>query len=423
MYALADVNSFYASCEMLWRPDLDGRPVVVLSNNDGCVVARNQEAKSLGMAMTGPYFKIKQQLERAGGVAFSSNYELYADMSTRVMTILETLVPRVEIYSIDESFLDLSSLPNCRNLEQFGLQLRNKVLRETGLTVGVGIAQTKTLAKLANFAAKKWVEQTKGVVDLSSLERQRKLMNKVPVAEVWGIGRRISKKLNALGIETALQLADASSTMIRRRFSVVIERTVRELCGEPCFELEEFAPTKQQIISSRSFGERITEYEHMHQAICLYATRAAENLRAERQYCRHVSVWIKTSPFATHEAYYGNSASIKLNTPTQDTRDIIAAAMRCLDVIWQPGHRFDKGGVMLQDFFRQGIAQLDMFDEYQPRYGSEKLMQVMDSINNSGRAKLWFAGQGTQQVWSMKRELLSPAYTTRLSDLPHARVY
>ena len=423
MYALADVNSFYASCEMLWRPDLRGRPVVVLSNNDGCVVARNQEAKQLGMAMTGPYFKIKQQLERAGGVAFSSNYELYADMSARVMTALEELVPRIEMYSIDESFLDLSSVPDCGDLTLFGRQIRNKVLDDTRLTVGVGIAQTKTLAKLANFAAKRWVEQTKGVVDLSSLERQRKLMNKVAVEDVWGIGRRISKKLNAMGIESALQLADASTTMIRKRFSVVIERTVRELCGEPCFALEEFAPTKQQIISSRSFGERITEYEHMHQAICLYATRAAEKLRAERQYCRHVSAWIKTSPFATHEAYYGNSASIKLNTPTQDTRDIIAAAMRCLDVIWQPGHRFDKGGVMLQDFLSQGVAQLDMFDEYQPRHGSEKLMQVMDSINNSGRAKLWFAGQGTQQVWSMKRELLSPAYTTRLSDLPRARVY
>jgi DNA polymerase V len=423
MYALADVNSFYASCEILWRPDLCGRPVVVLSNNDGCVVARNQEAKKLGMAMTGPYFKVKQQLERAGGVAFSSNYELYADMSIRVMTILEELVPRVEIYSIDESFLDLSSLPSSHNLEQFGLHIRNKVLRETGLTVGVGIAQTKTLAKLANFAAKRWVKQTDGVVDLSSLERQRKLMNKVAVEEVWGIGRRIAKKLNAMGIESALQLADASTTMIRKRFSVVIERTVRELCGEPCLELEEFAPTKQQIISSRSFGERITEYEHMHQAICLYATRAAEKLRAERQYCRHVSAWIKTSPFATHEAYYGNSASVKLNTPTQDTRDIIAAAMRCLDAIWQPGHRFDKGGVMLQDFFSRGIAQLELFDENQPRHGSEKLMQVIDHINNSGRAKLWFAGQGTQQVWSMKRELLSPAYTTRVSDLPRARVY
>ncbi|MEX2944303.1 translesion error-prone DNA polymerase V subunit UmuC [Serratia fonticola] len=423
MYALADVNNFYASCEMLWRPDLRGRPVVVLSNNDGCVVARNQEAKKLGMAMTGPYFKVKQQLERAGGVAFSSNYELYADMSARVMTALEALVPRVEIYSIDESFLDLSSVPNCGNLELFGRQIRDKVRSETRLKIGVGIAQTKTLAKLANFAAKRWVKQTNGVVDLSSQERQRKLMNKVPVEEVWGIGRRIAKKLNAMGIESALQLADASTTMIRKRFSVVVERTVRELCGEPCLELEEFAPTKQQIISSRSFGERITEYEHMHQAICLYATRAAEKLRTERQYCRHVSAWIKTSPFATHEAYYGNSASVKLNTPTQDTRDIIAAAMRCLDAIWQPGHRFDKGGVMLQDFFSQGVAQLDMFDEYQPRHGSEELMKVMDSINNSGRGKLWFAGQGTQQVWSMKRELLSPAYTTRLSDLPRARVY
>jgi DNA polymerase V len=422
MYALADVNSFYASCEMLWRPDLRGRPVVVLSNNDGCVVACNKEAKALGLAMGGPYFKIRQQLERAGGVAFSSNYELYADMSARVMTVLEELVPRVEIYSIDESFLDLASVGNILDLAQFGRQIRTKVRRDTGLTVGVGIAQTKTLAKLANFAAKKW-RQTGGVVDLSDPLRQRKLMALVPVAEIWGIGRRISKQLMAMGIENALQLADASTTMIRKRFSVVMERTVRELRGEPCLAFEEFAPTKQQIISSRSFGERITEYEHMHQAICLYATRAAEKLRQERQYCRHVSVWIKTSPFATKETYYGNSASIKLNTPTQDTRDIIAAAIRCLAVIWQSGHRFDKGGVMLQDFSSQGVAQLELFSEYPPRPDSEKLMQVMDHINHSGRAKLWFAGQGTQQVWSMKRALLSPAYTTRISDLPCARVY
>lgn len=423
MYALADVNSFYASCEMLWRPDLLGRPVVVLSNNDGCVVACNKEAKKLGLAMGGPYFKIKQQLERAGGVAFSSNYELYADMSARVMFALEELVPRTENYSIDESFLDLTSVGNCINLEQFGRQIQTKIRRDTGLAIGVGIAQTKTLAKLANFAAKKWSLQTGGVVDLSDAVRQRNLMHQVQVEDVWGIGRRMSKKLNMMNIETALQLANASTTMIRKRFSVVIERTVRELRGEPCLQLEEFAPTKQQIISSRSFGARITQYEHMHQAICLYATRAAEKLRQQRQYCQHVSVWIKTSPFATNEPYYGNSANVKLNTPTQDTRDIIAAAMRCLDVIWRPDHRFDKGGVMLQDFCSQGIAQLELFDECQPRLGSEKLMQVMDQINNSGRAKLWFAGQGTDQVWSMKRELLSPAYTTRVSDLPKARVY
>ena len=349
MYALADVNSFYASCETLWRPDLRGRPVVVLSNNDGCVVARSKEAKTLGLKMGEPYFKIKREFERAGGIAFSSNYELYADMSQRVMAVLEEMAPRVEVYSIDESFLDLTGVRNCIDLDTFGRQVRAKVLRNTGLTVGVGIAQTKTLAKLANLAAKKW-DKTGGVVDLSNEGRQRKLMGLVPVDEVWGIGRRISKKLNMMGIETALQLADASTTMIRKYFSVVIERTVRELRGQPCLELEEFAPTKQQIICSRSFGDRITEYDQMHQAICMYATRAAEKLREEHQYCRHVSAWLKTSPFAINEEYYGNTACIKLSTPTQDTRDIIAAAMRCLDAIWQPGHRYQKGGVMLQDF-------------------------------------------------------------------------
>ncbi|MFC0225907.1 translesion error-prone DNA polymerase V subunit UmuC [Serratia aquatilis] len=422
MYALADVNNFYASCETLWRPDLRGRPVVVLSNNDGCVVARNKEAKQLRLPMGGPYFKIKQQFERAGGVAFSSNYELYADMSARVMTILDEMVPHVEMYSIDESFLDLTGVDNHIELEAFGRQIRTRVLRDTGLKIGVGIAQTKTLAKLANFAAKKW-DNTGGVVDLSDPLRQRKLMNLVPVAEVWGIGRQISKKLNMLGIETALQLADASTAMMRKHFSVVIERTVRELRGEPCLVLEEFAATKQQIICSRSFGERITEYEQMHQAICMYATRAAEKLREERQYCRHVSAWIKTSPFSANEAYYGNSANILLSIPTQDTRDIITAAMRCLDAIWRPGHRYQKGGVMLQDFFSQGVAQFELFDEYRPQPNSEQLMKVLDTINKSGGAKIWFAGQGADQAWAMKRELLSPAYTTRLSDLPHARVY
>lgn len=422
MYALADVNSFYASCETLWRPDLRGRPVVVLSNNDGCVVARSKEAKQLGLKMGEPYFKIKRDFERAGGIAFSSNYELYADMSMRVMSVLEEMAPRVEIYSIDESFLDLTGVRNCIDLETFGSKVRAKVLRDTGLTVGVGIAQTKTLAKLANYAAKKWL-QTGGVVDLSNHERQRKLMALVPTAEVWGIGRRISKKLQLMGIETALQLADASTTMIRKNFSVVIERTVRELRGEPCLSLEEFAPTKQQIICSRSFGDRITEYDAMHQAICMYATRAGEKLREERQYCRYINAWVKTSPFSINEEYYGNTASIKLITPTQDTRDIIAAAIRCLDAIWQPGHRYQKAGVMLQDFYSQGIAQLNLFDEFQPRPNSERLMTVLDHINKSGRAKVWFAGQGNHQAWSMKRELLSPAYTTRVSDLPRARVY
>lgn len=418
MFALCDVNSFYASCETVFRPDLKGRPVVVLSNNDGCVIARSPEAKPF-VKMGEPYFKQKDMFRRHGIIAFSSNYELYADMSNRVMTTLEELSPRCEIYSIDEAFCDLTGVRNCRDLTDFGREIRETVLRRTHLTVGVGIAQTKTLAKLANHAAKQWQRQTGGVVDLSNLERQRKLMALLPVDEVWGVGRRISKKLEAMGIKTVLQLADTDIRFIRKHFNVVLERTVRELRGEPCIGLEEFAPVKQEIVCSRSFGQRISTYEEMRQAICSYASRAAEKLRGEHQYCRFISAFVKTSPFALNEPYYGNSASVKLLTPTQDSRDIITAATKCLHAIWRDGHRYQKAGVMLGDFYSQGVAQLNLFDDNAPRQNSEKLMEVLDHLNaKDGRGTLYFAGQGIQSAWQMKREMLSPRYTTRFSDLP-----
>ncbi|WP_447521103.1 Y-family DNA polymerase [Klebsiella pneumoniae] len=421
MFALCDVNSFYASCETVFRPDLKGRPVVVLSNNDGCVIARSAEAKPF-VKMGEPYFKQKDMFRRHGIIAFSSNYELYADMSNRVMTTLEELSPRCEIYSIDEAFCDLTGVRNCRDLTDFGREIRETVLRRTHLTVGVGIAQTKTLAKLANHAAKQWQRQTGGVVDLSNLERQRKLMALLPVDEVWGVGRRISKKLEAMGIKTVLQLADTDIRFIRKHFNVVLERTVRELRGEPCLGLEEFAPVKQEIVCSRSFGGRITEYHEMRQAICSYASRAAEKLRGEHKYCRFISAFVKTSPFALNEPYYGNSASVKLLTPTQDSRDIITAATKCLDAIWRDGHRYQKAGVMLGDFYSQGVAQLNLFDDNAPRKNSEKLMEVLDHLNaKGGRGTLYFAGQGIQTVWQMKREMLSPRYTTRFSDILSVR--
>ncbi|EFN4401834.1 Y-family DNA polymerase [Escherichia coli] len=422
MFALVDVNSFYASCETAFRPDLKGRPVVVLSNNDGCVIARNAEAKRAGVKMGDPYFKQRDLFRRYGVVCFSSNYELYADMSSRVMSTLEAMSPRCETYSIDEAFCDLTGVRNCRVLQEFGQELKDAVYQNTGLAVGVGIAQTKTLAKLANHAAKKWQRQTGGVVDLSNLDRQRKLMAALPVDEVWGVGRRISKKLEAMGIKTVLDLADTDMHFIRKHFNVVLERTVRELRGEPCLELEEFAPVKQAIVCSRSFGERITDYDVMRQAICSYASRATEKLRGEHQYCRFISTFVKTSPFALNEPYYGNSASVKLLTPTQDSRDIIAAATRSLDAIWKDGHRYQKGGVMLGDFFSQGIAQLNLFDDNALRAGSEKLMEVLDHLNaKGGRGTLYFAGQGIQQQWAMKREMLSPRYTTRYEDLIHVK--
>ena len=420
MFALVDVNSFYASCETVFRPDLRGKPVVVLSNNDGCVIARSAEAKAINVPMGAPYFKLKDEFRRHKVQVFSSNYALYADMSNRVMTTLEDMAPAVEIYSIDEAFMNLTGVRNCRVLEDYGREIRTRVKQDTHLTVGVGIAPTKTLAKLANHAAKKWAK-TGGVLDLSNLERQRKLMALVAVEDVWGVGRRISKKLNAMGIITAKDLSEQSTYIIRKHFNVVLERTVRELRGEPCLGLEEFAPTKQQIVCSRSFGSRITEYQDMRQAVCAYAERAAEKLRSERQYCRQIAVFVRTSPHAVGETFYGNQAMGTLMTPSNDTRDIVRVAMESLDRIWLDGCRFMKAGVMLGDFYSQGVSQLNLFDEFKPQANSEALMRVVDGLNQSGKGKLWFAGQGVNKTWAMKREMLSPAYTTRFSDLPVAR--
>lgn len=417
MYALIDVNSFYTSCETIWRPDLLNKPVVVLSNNDGCIISRSAQAKRLGVKMGAPYFQQKALLEREGVVVFSSNYALYGDMSQRVMTTLEAMCPRVDVYSIDEAFADLSGIGE---LETFGRAIRDTVYQHTRLTVGVGIAPTKTLAKLANYAAKTWTK-TGGVVDLSSPLRQRKLMALLPVSEVWGVGRRLSARLNAMGIESALQLAQSDIGFIRKNFSVVLERTVRELRGESCLAFEETPATKQEIISSRSFGTKVSDYKAVREGICTWAARAAEKLRAERQYCRYVSAFLKTSPHDAHAPYYSNRAGITLSIPTHDTRDIIAAAVRCLEAIWREGLHYQKAGVMLGDFFSQGVAQLNLFDPYAPKANSEALMNVMDKLNQQGKNRLWFAGQGVAQAWGMKREYLSPAWTTRLSDVPVCR--
>jgi DNA polymerase V len=246
-------------------------------------------------------------------------------------------------------------------------------------------------------------------------------MKLVKVEEVWGVGRRLSKKLNLMGINTALELAETPTALIRKHFGVVLERTVRELCGESCLAFEEVIPNRQNILCSRSFGDRITEYQDMREAIANYAARAAEKLRSERQYCRHIGTFIRTSPHDAHHPYYANAASQTLITPTADSRDIIQATLNCLDRIWVPGKRYMKGGVMLGDFFSDGVAQLDLFAEYQPRHNSDQLMALIDKMNAHQRGALWFAGQGIQKPWSMKREMLSPAYTTRLADLPVAK--
>ncbi|MCE6966298.1 Y-family DNA polymerase [Enterobacter sp. MW07] len=421
MFALADVNSFYASCEKVFRPDLRHKPVVVLSNNDGCVIARSREAKLLGIKMGVPWFQLKTAQFPEPVLTFSSNYELYASMSNRVMSHLEELAPRVEQYSIDEMFLDIRGIDSCIDFEDFGRQLREHVCSGTGLTIGVGMGPTKTLAKSAQWASKEW-PQFGGVLALTrgNPKRTERLLSLQPVEELWGVGRRIGKKLNTYGITTALELARMNPAFVRKNFTVVLERTVRELNGEACISLEEEPPAKQQIVCSRSFGERITTYEALRQAICQYAERAAEKLRGERQFCRHIAVFVKTSPFAINEAYYGNVASEKLLLPSRDTRDIINAAVKALDRIWVNGHRYAKAGVMLNDFTPNGVAQLNLFDDVKPQARSEELMKVIDGINHSELGKIWFAGRGIAPEWQMKREMLSPAYTTRWSDIPCA---
>lgn len=423
MFALADVNSFYASCEKVFRPDLRNKPIVVLSNNDGCVIARSQEAKQLGIKMGIPWFQLKAMQFPEAVITFSSNYELYASMSNRVMAHLEELAPRVEQYSIDEMFLDIRGIDSCIDYEDFGRQLREHVRSGTGLTIGVGMGPTKTLAKSAQWASKEW-PQFGGVLALTpgNPRRTEKLLSLQPVEEIWGVGRRIGKKLNTYGVKTALQLARMNPAFVRKNFTVVLERTVRELNGEACISLEEAPPAKQQILCSRSFGERITSYESLRQAIFQYAERAAEKLRGEKQFCRHVSLFIRTSPFAVNEVYYGNVASEKLLLPTRDTRDIINAAVKALDRIWMDGHRYAKAGVVLNDFTPSGVSQLNLFDEVQPREHSDALMKVLDGINQSGKGKVWFAGRGIAPEWQMKREMLSPAYTTRWNEIPTAKL-
>ena len=287
----------------------------------------------------------------------------------------------------------------------------------------MSVEQQCYTAKSAQWASKEW-KQLRGVLALTrgNPQRTRKLLSLQPVKEIWGVGNRIARKLNVLGIKTALDLALTNPAFIRKNFSVVLERTVRELNGESCLSLEEAPPTKQQIVCSRSFGVKITEYESLRQAICQHAERASEKLRKEHQYCRHISVFIKTSPFAVKEPYYGNVATEKLLTPTQDTRDIIAAATTALERIWRDGHRYAKAGVMLNDFTGSGVSQLQLFDERPPRPYSAELMKVLDGINNSGLGKVWFAGRGIAPEWQMKREMLSPAYTTRWSDIPAAKL-
>ena len=416
VFALVDCNNFYTSCERVFQPQFKNKPVLVLSSNDGCVIARSQETKALGIDMGIPVFKVRHLIEKHRIQVFSSNFSLYGDMSARVMTTLETLAPNVEIYSVDEAFLNLTGVDNCMSLVDFGQQVRRRVYRWVGIPTCVGIAPSKTLAKLANAAAKKHPD-LKGVADLMEESDRRYWLSKMPVGDVWGVGRRLTQKLTGRDIKTALALAESDPKSLRKAFSVTLERTIRELNGEPCFSFEEIPAPQKQILCSRSFGERVTEYRHMKEAVCSYVVRACEKLRREDRDAKRITVFMRTSPYNGFEPFYGNSATGVFRVPGRDTRDFIAMAVRLLEGIWRDGYRYMKAGVVLFDFYESGHYQPGLFDRQFERPHSKELMQVIDRINHSGKGAVWFAGQGTHQAWRGRKALSSQHYTTNWEDI------
>lgn len=414
VFALIDCNSFYASCERVFRPDLRRTPIVVLSNNDGCVIARSADAKP-HVPMGAPYYQIRNVLRQHGIKAFSSNYALYGDMSERVMTTIESLVPALEVYSIDEAFADLTGLPGC--LEQLGRDIRARVLRWTGIPVGVGIAGTKTLAKLANHSAKRWQRQTGGVVDLRDPARRDAVLAVTPVEDVWGIGRRMTAHLAEMNIKSALDLAQADAWTLRKKFNVIVEKTARELRGTPCLELEEGAEPKHEICCSRMFGQRLTELAPIREAVASYCTRAAEKLRSQGSLCRQLRVSIRTGMFNPNEGKYARGVICQLPYPTDDTRLLIQAAAEGLERIYLAGYSYSKAEVLLMNLCQRGEYTPDLFAPGQD-ISSERVMGVLDQINAKwGRGTLRPATVPATPEWGMRRELLSPAYTTRVDEL------
>ncbi|PPS61824.1 translesion error-prone DNA polymerase V subunit UmuC [Pseudomonas sp. BRM28] len=413
VFALVDCNSFYASCERVFRPDLAKVPIVVLSNNDGCVIARSYDAKPF-VKMGEPYFQIKHKLKQHGIVAFSSNYALYGDMSERVMTLIESMVPAVEVYSIDEAFADLTGMAD---LDQLGRRIRAQVLRCTGIPVGVGIAGTKTLAKLANHTAKRLQVQTGGVVNICDPFKRDWVLRNTAVSEVWGVGRRMNAHFEGMGIKTAMDLAKADSWMLRKKFSVVVEKTARELTGTPCLELDEPDPPKQEICCSRMFGKRLQELPPIKEAVATYMMRASEKLRAQGSVCKKVRVSIRTGMFNPDEAKYANGVIIDLPYPTDDVRVLTKAAVAALDRVFRPGFKYSKAEVLLMGLCQRGEFTDDLFADAQPAEAT-RVMTVLDEINSRwGKGTLRSASVPSTPDWGMRHAMISQSYTTRLDQL------
>lgn len=424
VFALVDANNFYASCEKLFNPSLKNRPVVVLSNNDGCVVARSAEVKALGIPMGMPWFKLRDDARRHGIVAYSSNYALYADLSNRVVEILSGFTPSLEVYSIDESFLDLSGLAQ-EGYPAYGAKIRERVADWVGLAVCVGIGSTKTLAKLANHCAKKALAGSNGVCDLSAMPEAQltSLFSRIEVDEVWGVGRKLSERLATMGIRTVQQLREADAETIRSRFSVVLERTVRELRGVSCLDLEEIVPTKQQIMSSRSFGTLVYDLADLEEAVATYIGRAAEKLRRQDSLAGAVQVYIRTNIFKPAAPQYQRTVTVPLPEATADTRILTLWALRVLRRIYRLGFGYHKAGITLLDIRPRANQQFSLLvPDGVAGVRNEKVMSVLDSINQRyGRGTLRLAAEGVEQGWRMRRGNLSPRYTTEWTELPSVR--
>ncbi len=415
--ALIDVNNFYVSCERVFNPKLKNKPVVVLSNNDGCAISRSKDAKALGVVMGAPWFKMQELVKQHGIIGLSSNYALYADMSNRVMTTLNDFSPNQEVYSIDECFLDLTGFN--RDLKAYGQEMRGRILKWTGLPVCVGVGSTKTLAKLANHIAKKQ-SQFDGVCNLNQLteDELNKVFSNIEVGEVWGVGRRLASKLKVLGINTVLDLKRADPEYIRGQFSVVMAKTVSELNGTVCIELEEISPPRKQILSSRSFGHTVRDFNSLAESITLYMSRAAEKLRKQNSFAGSVHVYIRTSPFKLDEPHYSNGMTIPMPSPTDDSRQLVKISLWALKRIYRPGFNYAKAGVMLSEIVPKAGIQNDLFSQPVSNQKSEALMSAMDDINRKmGRESIKLASEGFKRPWKMRQENKSPNYTTDWSGL------
>lgn len=415
--ALVDGNNFFVSCERVFNPGLAGRPVVVLSNNDGCAVARSNEVKALGVKMGTPWFQLRDLARRHGIVALSSNYALYADMSNRMMSVLGQYSPDQEIYSIDECFLGLDGLAHL-DLVEYGGAIRRRVGQWVGIPVCVGIAATKTLAKLANHCAKKELAGSDGVCDfgrMSAAELSR-LLSAIEVGEVWGVGRQLTRRLGDLGIATVEALRTADARILCDRFSVVLERTILELNGTACIELEEEAPNKRQIISSRSFGQYVYDLDQLQEAVASYIAIAAAKLRSQGSLAGMVQVYIRTNPHKENAPQYQRGMTVPLPEASDDTLRLTRAALWVLKRIYRPGYAYQKAGVALLNLSDAAAAQQGLFATARD---NAKLMQAMDRINAIwGRGTLRSAAEGIEKGWRMKRERMSPAYTTCWAQVP-----